>query len=243
MDDVSTSMRPVDLVNSRQSRLEAAEEVIAVDRLPLCNVASRDFGFSFKLNSSERFREWLSQRPAEQTFLLKSYVLDRFGNYLLLTCHPCADAYGAISSWNERSKAAEYLRVSGIGPKAESIYGPAALAFYTKNILEALRIPEQPLNAHEIPSYSATKWGTLLRLDSSTSPQALAYLCVDQPAEDRMIFVVNLGAKVLAVLAWNSAAQEETLRLGLCSQWTHYLAAKELARWMKSLSKQKEIPA
>jgi hypothetical protein len=239
MDDASTSMRPVDLVYSRQSRLELTEEVIAVDRLPLCNVASRDFGFSFKLNSSERFREWLNQRPAEQTFLLKSYALDRFGNYLLLTCHPCADAYGAISGWNERSKAAEYLRVSCIGQKAESIYGPAALEFYNRDVLAALRIPERPLNAHEIPSYSATKWGTLLRLDSNISSQVLAYLCVDQPAEDRMISVVNLGANVLAVLACNAAAQEETLRLGLCSQWTHYLATKELARWMKSSTQQK----
>jgi hypothetical protein len=241
MDDTSTTMRPTDLVNSRRSRLELTEEIIAVDRLPLSNVASRDFGFSFKLNGSALFREWLGQRPTEQAFLLKSYALDRFGNYLLVSAHLCEGIYGTVSGWNDRSKAAEYLRVSCIGPKAESAYGPAALEIYTRDILTAFQIPEKPLNAHEVPSYSAAKWGTQWRLDAEISPRALAYLCVDQPAESTVVSI-NLGANVVVVLAW-SAALPETLRIGLCSQWTRYLAAKELARWIKSAAKQKAVPA
>jgi hypothetical protein len=234
-------MRPVDLVNSRQSRLELTEEIIAVDRLPLGNVASHDFGFSFKLNGSAHFRKWLDHAPAEHRFLLDIYSLDRFGNYLLLTCHPCAGTYGAIAAWNNLSTAAEYLRVSCIGPTAESMYGPAALEFYTRDILSALRIPEQPLNAHETPSYSTTRWGTLLRLDSDTSPQALAYFCIEEPAEKSLVSV-DLGANVFALLAW-SAVLPETLRIGLCSQWTRYLALKDLNRWLKASRKQKEVLA
>jgi hypothetical protein len=110
----------------------------------------------------------------------------------------------------------------------------SALSVYSQEILEALQLPEQPLNSLEIPGYCTTKWGTLLRLDRGKSQQALSYLCVDQPADCSVPLLVNLGANVFVIFAWSQSAKEP-LRIGLCSHWAEDLALKDLARWLRSV--------
>jgi hypothetical protein len=237
MYELSAPIRPGDLINSRQARLQWVEELVALDRLQLSNIEPFEWGFWLKLNRSERFLKWwIDRSPIEHLFLLEARELDRYGTYLVLSRHRAftpQHAHAAICSWNDLPKAAEYLRTSCIGPLLWETYGPPVLSVYTQQILAALAIREQPLNSPQLPSYSEAKWGTLLRLDQGKSKEALVHLCIEKPSDCSVPFLANLGANVFAVLAWSPLAQEP-LRIGLCRHWNDDLAVKDLARWLKS---------
>jgi hypothetical protein len=243
MQEIATPIRHSDFVNSRAAILEWTEELVALDRLKLCDVEPFDWGFELKLNGSQRFRKWwLVRSDIKNIFLLELCELDRYGTHLVLTRkiassppYTCA----AVCSWNDLPRAAKHLRRLCIGPALEKTYGSNILSIFVHDIVQALQIPEQSLNSNQLPSQCTTRWGTLLRIGPAGVERTLEYLAVERPADCSVPLLVTLGANVFAVFAFGSSAGEP-LRIGLCDHWSDDLALKDGVRWLKSLPRKRE---
>src|SRR5260221_1456098 len=110
MHELSAQIRPGDLINSRQARLQWVEELVALDRLRLSNVEPFEWGFGLKLNGSERLiKWWVDRSPVEHLFLLEARELERYGSHLVLSWHTDLTpqhTHAAIYSLKQPPKAA-----------------------------------------------------------------------------------------------------------------------------------------
>jgi|SRR5271166_1407918 len=238
MHELSAPAWTADLLNAQQARrLAWLERLSALARFNLDSVTAFAWGFSFALdNAAEPFRTWLTRSThVEHLFRLIARKLDFYGTYLVLT-HD--HDRGAICSWPDLPKAAEHLRCCVQSRKTLEVTS----FIYSRQIMAALEIVEQPLNAQELPASCQTEWGTLLRLNPQKDEEALCYLSVDQPSDCSVPLVVNLSPAMVGIFGW-SQSDVEPLRIALASPWASAIALHDIKRWLKSLAPRKKAAA
>jgi hypothetical protein len=237
---LTSPLRPSDLTHTQGAILELAERIVAWSRLPAEHILPTEWGLL--INQHGALRRWHLPGSAsvQHCHLIRLAEQDQYGVHALLTdtVGPLlAGEYIALCAWPHIPQAAQYLRSKCLGPVMEKTYNNGALRMHVSQALSALQIPGRPANDLQLPSYTEIRWGTLLRLDASTAQQTIDYFNLITPGYETI--TNDLGADAYSVYA-TSNSPDEPLRLLITDRWDLHGAHRELARWLKSLPRNRK---
>jgi hypothetical protein len=231
--------RSDDLVRIYQSVRELAEQALAHCRQPPAQLMHASWGWVLNQGKSER--KWLggAENIPERCHLLNLFETGNYGVHALLNREVAdipAGTFVAFCPHFEIPLAASYLRLESLGLKI-NIWSHAI------EIRSACEIPLRAINDARLPGYAEiSNGGTLLRLDHTTAKTVWKYLNLGGDPLAPQCSQHQLGSGFYALYAvGNNAAEPARMILG--PDWSISSARRELKRWLKSSSKQKEVPA